>query len=214
MVLTQEQAEDIKIQLFKQIENFPDENKEELRKYISLLDPKQLEEFLKKQNVQYPQENTNEKPINPCIFCSIIKGEIPSHKITEENKAIAILELNPLSKGHTIILPKEHLSTEKMPNSVLSLAKKTAKKIKSKLKPEDVKIETSSFQNHAFVNVIPIYKDGKLEKRKASEEELKNVQKKLQTKKRSPRKKQETKKEEIKEEKSENKLPKISFRIP
>ncbi len=212
MTLSKKQSEDIKIQLLKQIEHLPQENQEELRKYISSLNPEQLEEFLKKQGIDYKSE-PDTKPANQCVFCSIVQGGIPSHRITEENKAIAILEINPLSKGHSIILPKEHISTEKIPNSVLSLAKKIAKKIKSKLKPEDVKIETSSFQNHAFVNVIPIYKDGKLEKRKASEEELKSVLKKLQIKKRAPRKKKEVKKSENKTQ-SESKLPKLSFRIP
>jgi histidine triad (HIT) family protein len=43
-----------------------------------------------------------------CIFCKIIKGEIPSIKVYESNLVIAILDINPAKKGHVLILPKEH----------------------------------------------------------------------------------------------------------
>lgn len=43
-----------------------------------------------------------------CIFCKIIKGEIPSRKVFEDDILIAILDINPAGKGHTIVMPKEH----------------------------------------------------------------------------------------------------------
>lgn len=43
-----------------------------------------------------------------CIFCRIIKGEIPSQKVFEDNDFIAILDVNPGAKGHTLLVPKEH----------------------------------------------------------------------------------------------------------
>jgi len=43
-----------------------------------------------------------------CIFCKIIKGEIPSKKVFEDDKIIAILDINPAAKGHTLIMTKEH----------------------------------------------------------------------------------------------------------
>jgi len=57
-------------------------------------------------------------------------NKTPSYKIAENKKAIAILEINPLSKGHSIVLPLEHLKTEKLPKSVLGLAQKIAKNSK------------------------------------------------------------------------------------
>lgn len=43
-----------------------------------------------------------------CIFCKIVKGEIPSFKIYEDDDFIAFLDINPKSPGHTQIIPKEH----------------------------------------------------------------------------------------------------------
>lgn len=44
-----------------------------------------------------------------CLFCKIIKGEIPSYKIYEDEICIAFLDINPKSNGHTLIIPKEHV---------------------------------------------------------------------------------------------------------
>jgi histidine triad (HIT) family protein len=44
-----------------------------------------------------------------CIFCQIIKGEIPSYKIYEDAEFIAILDIFPKTKGHTLVIPKKHV---------------------------------------------------------------------------------------------------------
>ncbi|MDP6387971.1 MAG: HIT domain-containing protein [Candidatus Pacebacteria bacterium] len=46
--------------------------------------------------------------MNDCLFCKIIKGEIPSHKIYEDEHFLAFLDINPQSPGHTQIIPKKH----------------------------------------------------------------------------------------------------------
>jgi histidine triad (HIT) family protein len=43
-----------------------------------------------------------------CIFCKIVDGEIPAHKVYEDNDFLAFLDIHPLSPGHTLIIPKEH----------------------------------------------------------------------------------------------------------
>ncbi|MEK6955020.1 MAG: HIT family protein [Nanoarchaeota archaeon] len=43
-----------------------------------------------------------------CIFCKIIKKEIPSDIVFEDSKVIAFLDINPASKGHTLVMPKNH----------------------------------------------------------------------------------------------------------
>ena len=43
-----------------------------------------------------------------CIFCKIIAGEIPSYKVYEDENFLAFLDINPLSPGHTLVIPKEH----------------------------------------------------------------------------------------------------------
>lgn len=217
MAISKEQSEIIKKSLIGQLEKSPQENKEKIIDYIKNLDEPRLEQFLKQNKIEISEFDSELTPSEPeCIFCSIIKGKVPSYRLAETKKAIAILEINPLSRGHSIVLPTEHLSTEKMPKSALSLSQKLAKKIKKKLKPEDIKIETSSLMGHAMVNIVPLYKDIPTKKTKAEEDDLKKLQSKLESKTRTPRKKlkkeQEKTKEELKEEIS--KLPKISFRIP
>lgn len=45
---------------------------------------------------------------NNCVFCAIAANEIPSFRIYEDEVAIAYLDINPFSKGHTLIIPREH----------------------------------------------------------------------------------------------------------
>lgn len=44
-----------------------------------------------------------------CIFCKIIDGEVPSHKVYEDENVLAFLDTNPVSKGHTLVIPKAHV---------------------------------------------------------------------------------------------------------
>lgn len=46
-----------------------------------------------------------------CIFCKIVRGEIPSEKIYEDTHTIAILDINPVTPGHTLLLTKQHYPT-------------------------------------------------------------------------------------------------------
>jgi histidine triad (HIT) family protein len=43
-----------------------------------------------------------------CIFCKIVKGEVPSYKVYEDDNFLAFLDINPESPGHTLVIPKEH----------------------------------------------------------------------------------------------------------
>jgi histidine triad (HIT) family protein len=65
-----------------------------------------------------------------CIFCKIIKGEIPCSKVYEDDKVIAFLDIGPVNKGHALVVPKEHhkdlLDT---PNELLADTIKAVKKI-------------------------------------------------------------------------------------
>lgn len=45
---------------------------------------------------------------NNCVFCAIEAGEIPSFKIYEDDRVLAFLDINPFSKGHTLVIPKVH----------------------------------------------------------------------------------------------------------
>jgi histidine triad (HIT) family protein len=43
-----------------------------------------------------------------CIFCKIVAGEIPAHKVYEDDNFLAFLDIHPLAPGHTLVIPKEH----------------------------------------------------------------------------------------------------------
>ena len=43
-----------------------------------------------------------------CIFCKIVEGEIPSFKVYEDDRVFAFMDINPISDGHTLIIPKNH----------------------------------------------------------------------------------------------------------
>lgn len=46
-----------------------------------------------------------------CIFCKIVRGEIPSSKVFENANILAFLDINPVSKGHTLVIPKAHYAS-------------------------------------------------------------------------------------------------------
>lgn len=46
--------------------------------------------------------------MNDCVFCKIVSGELPSYKIYEDEKFLGFLDINPLSLGNTLLIPKEH----------------------------------------------------------------------------------------------------------
>lgn len=104
-----------------------------------------------------------------CIFCDIVNKKIPANIIDENKNAIAFLDINPISDGHTVIISKNHYENLRVcPDEVLSdmicLAKKVAIKISdSKLQPwgfnylcNDQKIAGQEIM-HAHIHVIPKY---------------------------------------------------------
>jgi histidine triad (HIT) family protein len=127
------------------------------------------------------EEKSDEEPGNErCVFCSIASDKIKSVKLEENEKAIAILEINPISKGHTLIIPKEHL--DKSPKQALSLAKKVSKKIEKKFSPKSIEIAKSKMFGHEVINLIPIYNKENInsERKTAKIEELEEIKKELE----------------------------------
>ncbi|MFA5127535.1 MAG: HIT family protein [Patescibacteria group bacterium] len=49
--------------------------------------------------------------MSDCIFCKIIAGEIPCHKVYEDENVLAFLDAFPHAKGHTVVVPKKHVSS-------------------------------------------------------------------------------------------------------
>ena len=50
-------------------------------------------------------------PPGKCVFCRIVKGELPSHKVYEDEGYLAFLDINPFSRGHTLVCPQGHGET-------------------------------------------------------------------------------------------------------
>ena len=59
-------------------------------------------------------------PTDPdCIFCKIVAGDIPCHKVYEDDHVLAFLDINPLSEGHTVLIPRGHYpSLDALPEPV------------------------------------------------------------------------------------------------
>ena len=45
---------------------------------------------------------------NDCVFCRIVAGKLPAHKVYEDGKYLAFLSIDPKTRGHTLLIPKEH----------------------------------------------------------------------------------------------------------
>lgn len=73
--------------------------------------------------------------MNDCIFCKIISGEIPSHKIYEDDWTLAFLDIAPSSVGHSLVIPKDHFENiYTLPDETLARLSLTAKKVSVALK--------------------------------------------------------------------------------
>lgn len=180
-MLPKEQIPQIKKQIIEQVNTtFPEDKKASAIQQIESMADKEFEEFLIQNNMIKSDGTPPEA--NQCIFCSIISGKLQSYKIGDNNQATAILEINPISKGHAIIIPKKHItSPEKMPDEANILTKKISKKIKEEFKPKSITIASSNLFGHEIINVLPIYNNETLssEKHPAKPEELQALQKQL-----------------------------------
>jgi len=79
--------------------------------------------------------------MSDCIFCKIIKGEIPAKKYYEDNNFLAIFDINPISEGHIVLFSKFHTThlsemAESEWKEIMSLARKLAEREKEELKSD------------------------------------------------------------------------------
>lgn len=179
MTLPQEQTEQIKQQIIQQIENtFPEDKKTSAIQQIEEMNDSELENFLEQNNLIKNSENGEEQ----CVFCSIVSEKIPGYKISENESAIAVLEINPVSKGHTLVIPKVHV--QEISKETQDFAKEISIKLKEKLNVKEMQIEDSEMFGHKIINIIPIYEGKKLERKKqpTSKKVLEELQKELSIK--------------------------------
>ncbi len=123
------------------------------------------------------------------IFSKIVAGEIPSYKVAEDDKYYAFLDINPLTKGHTLVIPKVEedyifdLDDDTLAGLTL-FAKKVAHKIKEQTGCIKVAMVVLGLEvAHAHIHLIPMNSekdvDFRAEKLKLAPEEFKEIAKKL-----------------------------------
>jgi diadenosine tetraphosphate (Ap4A) HIT family hydrolase len=201
MTLTSEQAEEIKEHLLAQLSKFPEEKREIIKDKVESMTPEQVESFVEQNNLVHLGAKGN------CVFCLIVEGESPSFKIAEDKENIAVLEINPLSKGHTLVIPKGHLS--EVSSTTKEFGKIVAERLKVTFSPKEIKIGEKEVMGHAILEIIPIYGD-ETQRKPADVTELKKIQQEIK----NPPHVEETefKNEEKVEEKEE--IYKVKPRIP
>ena len=107
---------------------------------------------------------------NNCIFCKITNGEIPSYTLYEDNDFKAIMDISPASKGHTILITKEHFKNlfeldDTVASKALVIAKKVATALANELNCDGFNLlqnnEAIAGQTifHFHIHLIPRYKD-------------------------------------------------------
>jgi histidine triad (HIT) family protein len=150
----------------------------EIKKKLASMKPEEVQELIKKQ----------------CVFCRVLKGEIPTYPIWEDDKVFVTLEIQPGNEGHVLVLPKEHYSVlPQMPDDIVahlfSVAKQIASVIFDATGAEGVELRQRNGQAagqmipHVHVHVIPRFqKDGIVtdwKPKQFSEDDFKTTQKKL-----------------------------------
>lgn len=96
------------------------------------------------------------------IFSRIIQGEIPCYKIAESDRYFAFLDISPLAKGHTLVIPKEEVDyifdlDDELLSGLMVFAKKVGKAIEAVMPCERIGVTVIGLEvPHAHVHLIPI----------------------------------------------------------
>lgn len=96
------------------------------------------------------------------LFSRIVSGEIPCYKVHEDNKFLAFLDINPLQKGHTLVIPKTEVDyifdlDDSTLSEMMIFAKVVSKKIKSVFPCKKIGVTVIGLEvPHAHIHLIPI----------------------------------------------------------
>lgn len=126
-----------------------------------------------------------------CLFCKIIKGKLPSYQVYETERVAAFLDLYPINRGHTLIVPKHHQrdirdARQEDLAEIMEAAQKLANLYQDSLDAVGFNLKCNSGPQahqevmHLHFHLIPRYRDDGLQLThdhyEASEEELETVQ--------------------------------------
>jgi histidine triad (HIT) family protein len=101
--------------------------------------------------------------MDTCIFCKIAKGEIPCEKVYENDSFLAFLDIQPISHGHTLIIPKTHIvwmqdADDETISEIFKLSKKLMLAIKNAFKCDFVQVGVVGKDvPHFHVHLTPRY---------------------------------------------------------
>ena len=96
------------------------------------------------------------------IFTKIIKGEIPCYKIAEDDRFIAFLDVSPIKKGHTLVVPKAQIDylfdlDDSLLSDLMIFAKKVAQKMERAISCEKIGIAVIGLEvPHAHIHLVPL----------------------------------------------------------
>lgn len=114
-------------------------------------------------------------PADPdCLFCKIVAGELPATIVDQDDRTISFMDINPATKGHALVIPREHASDllavgEDDLGACMAAAQRLAKKAQDRLGADGVNLLNScgaaAWQTvfHFHVHVVPRYDDDPLE---------------------------------------------------
>ena len=105
-----------------------------------------------------------------CLFCKIVAGEIPSYKVYEDENFLAFLDINPVNKGHVLIIPKQHSKNileleDTLAGKIMIVVKKLGNHIKEKLNADGINIISNIDRPagqiifHTHIHIIPRFKN-------------------------------------------------------
>ena len=108
--------------------------------------------------------------MNDCIFCRLVKGELPIYKVYEDKDVLAFLDRTPINPGHTLIIPKKHSETildtdDDVLEKLVVVTKKISNALYKSLKLEGFNIVSNQFKvagqvvPHLHIHIIPRHKD-------------------------------------------------------
>ena len=119
------------------------------------------------------------------IFTRIVRGKIPSYKVAEDERFFAFLDINPLTKGHTLVVPKQETDylfdlDDRTLADMIVFAKRIARKLKEKIECKKVAVVVLGLEvPHAHIHLIPIQDEKDVdfhkEKLKLSPEEFRAI---------------------------------------
>lgn len=116
------------------------------------------------------------------IFSRIVAGEIPCHKIAEDDRFFAFLDINPLAEGHTLVIPKKEVDyifdlDDRELSDMICFAKKVSGAIEAAIPCKRVGLSVIGLEvPHAHIHLVPINKESDIyfgkEKKEISQDEL------------------------------------------